>query len=179
MDLHLEWLTEFCHNELNTAKGQIWASPRLQTHFDECVTLFQDFINNKKTATSRTATIASFGTKCQWDNEEADEEIQPDMSVKDHYYTGKEYSQLSKATKIGLTMKHQKHGHRTGAKNKVKAKPATKTNDHTSDRIIKALTKVLEQNHTDDGSSSDADNDADNDTLVPKNHTNKVLQCKK
>ena len=127
MALHLEWLTEFCHNELNTAKGQIWASPRLQTHFDECVTLFQDFINNKKTATSRTATIASFGTKCQWDNEETDKEIQPDMSVEDHYYTGKEYSQLSKAKKIGLTMKHQKHGHRTGAKNKVKAKPATKT----------------------------------------------------
>ena len=49
-------------NELDTAKGQIWASPRLQTHFDECVTLFQDFINNKKTGTSCMATIASLGT---------------------------------------------------------------------------------------------------------------------
>ena len=51
-------------NELDMAKGQIWASPRLQTHFDECVTLFQDFINNKKTDTSHMASIASIGTKC-------------------------------------------------------------------------------------------------------------------
>ena len=53
-------------NELDMVKGQIWASPRLQTHFNECVTLFQDF---STTATSRTATIASIGTKCQQDNE--------------------------------------------------------------------------------------------------------------
>ena len=34
-------------NELDTAKGQIWASPLLQNNFDHCVMLFQDFINNK------------------------------------------------------------------------------------------------------------------------------------
>ena len=89
-------------NELDTAKGQIWASPRLQTHFNECVTIFQDFINNKKTATSHMATIASFGTKRQQDNEETDDDVQPNMSVRDHYYTGKEYSKLSKAKKFGL-----------------------------------------------------------------------------
>ena len=49
--------------ELDAAKGQIWASPRLQTHFDECVTLFQDFINNKKMATSHIVTIATLGLK--------------------------------------------------------------------------------------------------------------------
>ena len=36
-------------NELDTAKGQIWASPALQNNFDDCVTLFQDFINIKQT----------------------------------------------------------------------------------------------------------------------------------
>ena len=72
-------------NELDMAKGQIWASPRLQTHFDECVTLFQDFINNKKTATSCTVTIALIGTKRQRDNKEEDGDIQPDMSIKDRY----------------------------------------------------------------------------------------------
>ena len=160
-------------------KGQIWASPRLQTHFDECVTLFQDFINNKKTATCRMATIASIGTNFQQDNEEVDGDIQPNMSIEDHYYTRKEYSQLSKAKKFSLIVKHQKCGHRTGGKNKGKAKPATKTNDHASDHIIKALTRVLEQNHTYDGSSSDAGDDADDNTPVPKNQTNKALQCKK
>ena len=167
-------------NELDTAKGQIWASPRLQTHFNECVTLFQDFINSKKAATSRMATIASFGTKHQQDHEEMDDDIQPNMSIKDCYYTGKEYSQLSKVKKFGLKVKCQKRGHRTGAKNKVKAKPTTKTTDHGSDRIIKALTKVLEQSHTDKGSSSDADNDdTNNDTPAPRNCTNKALQRKK
>ena len=125
------------------------------------------------------ATIASFGTKCQWDNEETDDDIQPNMSIEDRYYTGKEYSQLSKVKKFGLKVKCQKRGHRTGAKNRTKAKPATKTNDHASDRIIKALMKVLEQNHTDDVPSLDAGDDTDNDTPAPKNHTNKVLQCKK
>ena len=77
-------------NELDTAKGQIWASPTLQNNFDDCVTLFQDFINNKRTATTRTSTIASIGTKQKRDDgEEAD--IEPDMSVDDRYYTGKEY----------------------------------------------------------------------------------------
>ena len=73
-----------------------------------------------------------------------DDDVQPDMSIEDRYYTGKEYSQLSKVKKFGLKVKRQKHGHRMGAKNKVKAKPATETTDHASDRIIKALAKVLE-----------------------------------
>ena len=75
---HLDWIMT---NELDTAKGQIWASHRLQTHFDECVTLFQNLINNKETATSCSATIASFGTKPQRDHKEMDDDIQPDMSV--------------------------------------------------------------------------------------------------
>ena len=161
------------------AKGQIWAYPRLQTHFGECVTLFQDFINNKKTATSCMATIASISTKCLRDNEEADGDIQPNMSIEDCYYTGREYSQLSKAKKFGLKVKCLRRGHRTGGKNKGKAKPATKTNDPASDGIIKALTKVLEQNHNEEGASLDAGNDANDNTPVPRNWTNKALQHKK
>ena len=160
--------------DLDTVKQQIWASSRLQTHVDECVTLFQDFINNKKTATSHMATIASIGTKHQQDNEEADGNIQPDMSVEDHYHTGKEYSQLSKVKKFGLKVKHQKHRHRMGAKNKGKPRPATRTNYQASDQVIKALTKVLDQNQTAEKASSDADDD----TPVTKTCTNKALQCK-
>ena len=159
-------------NEFDTAKGKIWASPRLQAHFDECVTLFQDFINNKKTATSHTVTIALVGMKCQQDNEEEGGDIQPDMSIEDRYYTGKEYIQLSKVKKFSLKIKCQKHGHNTGSKNRSKSKHANKTNDQASDQVIKALTKVLEQNDAEEGTSSDADND----TPAPKNHTNKALQ---
>ena len=70
-------------NELDTAKGQIWASPSLQNNFDDCITLFQDFINHKRTANTQTSTIALIGTKrkCNADIEEGD--MEHDMSVDD------------------------------------------------------------------------------------------------
>ena len=106
-------------NELDTAKGQIWASTALQNNFDDCVTLFQDFINNKRTATTRTSTIALIGTKRKRDDGEG-MDIEPDMSVDDRYYTGKEYAMLSKAKKLGLKFNGQKHGHKPGNKGNPK-----------------------------------------------------------
>ena len=94
-------------NELDTAKGQIWASPTLQNNFDDCVTLFQDFINNKQTATTRTSTIALIGTKRTRD-EGGGMDTEPDMLVDNRYCTGKEYAMLSKAKKLGLKLKRQK-----------------------------------------------------------------------
>ena len=156
------------------AKGQIWASPRLQTHFDECVTLFQDFINNKKMATSCTVTIDTLSLKHECEEEDAGE-VQPDMSVKDWYYTGKEYSQLSRAKKYGLKLKCQKHGHKPG-KNKTKTKPLdNKSNNPTYECVIKALTKVLEQNGIGEESSTEEDA-SDNEPAPKKNHTNRALQ---
>ena len=76
-------------NKLDTAKGQIWASPTLQNNFDDCLMLFQDFINNERTTTTRTSTIASIGTKRKSDDINEDD-TEPDMSVDDRYYTGKE-----------------------------------------------------------------------------------------
>ena len=105
----------------------------------------------------------------------ADGDIQPDMSVEYRYYTGKEYSQLSKAKEFGLNMKCQKCGHRMGGKNKGKPRLATRTDNQASDQVMKAPTKVLEQNLT----AEEASLDTDDDTPVPKNHTDKALQCKK
>ena len=129
-------------NELDTAKGQIWASPALQNNFDDCITLFQDFINNKQTATTHTSTIASIGTKRKRDDgEEADSN--PDMLVDDQYFTGKEYAKLSKAKKLGLKLKRQKHGHKPGNKSKPRTTPKPTVGDQATMRIIKALSKII------------------------------------
>ena len=72
-------------NKLDTAKGPIWASPSLQNNFDNCVTLFQDFINNKKTAMTCTSTIASIDTKRKRNVHVENGDVEPDMSVDDHY----------------------------------------------------------------------------------------------
>ena len=140
-------------NKLDTARGQIWASPTLQTNFDDCVTLFQDFINNKKTATTWTSTIASIETKRK-SNDINQDDAEPDLSVDDHYYTGKEYAKLSKAKKLGLKLKRQRRGHKPGNMgnnkpgnmgNKGRPRAAQKptNDDRATTRIIKALSRLL------------------------------------
>ena len=175
-------------NELDTAKGQIWASPALQTNFDDCVTLFQDFINNKKTATTRTSTIASIGTKRKSDNIEQDD-AEPDMSVDDHYYMGQEYTKLSKAKKLGLKLKCQRRGHKPsnmgnnkpgnpGNKGRPRAAQKPTNNKRAATRIIKALSRLLaEGEHEDDNTKSGTNPDAG--TNSSSNRSNKALQRRK
>ena len=169
-------------NELDTAKGQIWASPTLQNNFDDCVTLFQDFINNKRTATTRTSTIASIGTK-RMREEGGGMDTEPDMLVDNRYYTGKEYAMLSKAKKLGLKLKRQKRGHKPGNKGKPRAAPKPTVGDRAMTRIVKALSKLIAAN----GQSEDEDNN-DIDPIGPtdtatdtnaSNRANKALQRRK
>ena len=172
-------------NGLDTAKGQIWASPALQNSFDDCVTLFQDFINNKRTDTTRTSTIASIGTKRKRDDGEGTD-IEPNMSVDDRYYTDKEYAMLSKAKKLGLKLKSQKRGHKSG--NKGNSKPRTTPKPtigyRATTRIIKALFKLIAA----DGYAEEDDNNDNNDTTPTDptdtdtnttNRANKALQRRK
>ena len=172
-------------SELDTAKGQIWASPALQANFDDCVTLFQDFINNKKTATTRTSTIASIGTKRK-SNDINQDDAEPDLSVDDHYYMGKEYAKLSKAEKLGLKLKRQRRGHKPGnmgnnksgnTGNKGRSRAAQKpTNDERATmRIIKALSRLLAEGEQDDDDIT-SDVNTDVGTNNPLNRSNKALQ---
>ena len=169
-------------NELDTAKGQIWASPALQNNFDDCVTLFQDFINNKRTATTRTSTIASIGTK-RMRQEGGGMDTEPNMSVDDRYYTGKEYAMLSKAKKLGLKLKRQKCGHKPGNKGKPRTAPKSITGDQATTCIIKALSKLIaaegqseDDNNIDIGSTGPTDTTTDTNA---SNRANKALQRRK
>ena len=175
-------------NELDTAKGQIWASPALQTNFDDCATLFQDFINNKKTATTRTSTIASIGTKRKSDDIEQDD-TEPDLSVDDRYYMGQEYAKLSKAKKLGLKLKCQRRGHKLsnmgnnkpgnpGNKGQPRAAPKPTNNKRATMRIIKALSRLLTKGeHEDDDTMSETN--PDTGTNNSSNWSNKALQRRK
>ena len=172
-------------NELDTVKGQIWASPTLQNSFDDCVTLFQDFINNKRIATTRTSTIASIGTKRKLDDTNMDD-TEPDMSVDDRYYTSQEYAKLSKAKKLVLKLKHQKCGHKPGNKgnrSRPRMMPKPMNNDRATTRIIKALSRLIAKGGQDD--DDDATRDAahtdhpDMGTDSTSNRANKALQWRK
>ena len=147
-------------NELDTVKGQIWASPMLQNNFDGCVTHFHDFINNKRTATTWTSSIASIGTKRKSDDINEDN-TEPNMSVDDRYYTGKEYAKLSKAKKLGLKLKPQKHSRKPGNKgnrSRPRTTPKPTTDDWAMTRIIKALSQLIaEGGQEEDKATSDAD----------------------
>ena len=168
-------------NELDTVKGQIWASPTLQNNFDDCVTLFQDFINNKRTATTRTSTISSIGTKRKSDDINEDD-TEPDMSVDDWYYTGKEYAKLSKAKKLGLKLKRQKHGHKPGNKGNrsmPRTMPKPMNDDQAMTHIIKALSRLIsEGGQEEDDTTSDAEHmdHIDAGTNNTSNWANKALQ---
>ena len=168
-------------NDLDTAKGQIWASPTLQNNFDDCIMLFQDFINNKRTATTRTSTIASIGTERKSDDINEDD-TEPDMSVDDRYYTGKEYAKFSKAKKLGLKLKRQKHSHKPGNKGnrgRPRTTPKPTNDDRATMRIIKALSRLIAKGgQEEDSATSDADhmdpvNAGTNNT---SNQANKALQ---
>ena len=102
--------------------------------------------------------------------------MEPDMSVDDHYYTGKEYAKLSKAKKFGLKLKHQKHGHKPGNKNKPKVTLKPMIEDRATMHIIKALSKII----VDGGQSEDEDtNDMDNTDANTLHWANKALQQRK
>ena len=172
-------------NELDTVKGQIWASPTLQNSFDDCVTLFQDFINNKRIATTRTSTIASIGTKRKLDDTNMDD-TEPDMSVDDRYYTSQEYAKLSKAKKLGLKLKCQKHGHKPGNKgnrSRPRTMPKPMNNDRATTRIIKALSWLIAEGGQDDDDDATCDaahtNHPDMGTDSTSNQANKALQWRK
>ena len=125
---------------------------------------------------THTSTIASTGTKWKRDVYVEDGDVEPDMSVEDCYYTGKEYAKLSKAKKFGLKLKRQKRSHKPGNKNKPKATSKPMTEDQVTTCIIKALSKII----VDGGQSDDEDtNDMDTTDANTLNQANKALQwCK-
>ena len=112
-------------------------------------------------------------------------DTEPDMSVDDRYYTGREYATLSKAKKLGLKLKRQKRGHKPGNKGKSRTAPKPTTGDRTTRRIIKALTKLIaaegqseDDNTIDNGPSGPMDTNTNTGTNA-SNRANKALQRRK
>ena len=84
------------------------------------------------------------------------EDVEPDMSVPDHYYTTPEYKNLSLEKKAGLIRiratrgnPHRKGGKPSGKKRKgSQEKGGKQTSMHLSHRSIKALDTAMKDDET-------------------------------
>ena len=106
-------------NTLDTINGQILADNTLKTDFDRSVTLYKNFISQKRLEhdSQREATVASVGSgrevnshkgNHKWNHKDGkDSNIKPDMSVQLRYYKKKEYEELSPEQRLGLKRKRE------------------------------------------------------------------------
>lgn len=161
--------------ELDVVKTQIMSSATLRSDFDACCNLFQDFIIQRKPTVNRQISAVTLGKReRRWD-----EEIEPDMSVPDRYYKGKEYAQLTTAQKLGLKIKRSD---RAAKKHKAgKGKGKNKQIDLTN-RAIKAIATALAKTSSQEATTDESNEPtADHPKDIPpvNNRNNKALQRKK
>jgi len=119
----------------NNVKTQILATAALREDFEACVNLYQDFIKQSAAAerTSTDVTIAAMHS-----GKEDGGDVEADMSVDDRYYKRDEYNKLSPGKKLGLRLKRQKRGHKSGGK-KFDGGNGKNNSVNLSKRSIKAL----------------------------------------
>ena len=101
------------------------------------------------------------------------DDVQPDMTTEDRYYTKDEYKKLTQAQRKVLRLKREKRGHVSGAK-----RPATKI----SNKSIKAIASALKGCDLDEDEVDKADSGSDSESEKPpkcmkggKNRHNKAL----
>jgi hypothetical protein len=146
---------------LDTVKTAIMSNPALRSDFDACVNLYTEFIQQAKDNNAKTIGIAQVSTSGEGDNN--NNNLKPDMSVEDRYYTSTEYKALSRAKKLGLKAKRKSRGHNASesrGKGKNGRKSAGKGQSVTlSKRSISALAQEL--NKLDGDTTADTDSDSD------------------
>jgi hypothetical protein len=185
---------------LDTVKTRIMSEATLRSDFDACVNLFKDFIDQRSSSELREVHIAAVhqgggagganhNSQQNWDD------VVPDMSVPDRYYTTPEYQKLTLPKRAGLKIKREKRGgppRRGGGKPPEKKRKGNKdklgkqTGIHLSNRSIKALVTAMKDDSTeattpeDDSSSEDEDiamsPPASKKSKKGSNRTNSALQ---
>ena len=158
-------------DELDTPIGQVWASDCLQENFDECVTLFQQYIKDRdaRKTTNKSITIAAVGTGKRKRDDDA---VEPDMSMEDRYYNVKEYRKLSPAKKYALKILREKRGGGSGKGSAKKHKRSVEL----SDRTVKAIVTALKTMDVSEPAATVPE--VEEVTVVTSNRTNKALQRK-
>ena len=170
---------------LDTVKAQILADANMRSDFDACVNLFQDFIK-QSASEPRHANISAMNvgsrghgpsnpsksnskTKTDYDN------LQPDMSVEDRYYSREEYETLSPSKKKGLSIKRNNRGHKPGQKSSKTVPKKGKTTYQKPKRNISAIHRLEEGDESEDdeeipmkGANGDENSNRTNKALVRK-----------
>jgi hypothetical protein len=68
-------------------KSRILSDPGLRQDFDACVNLYQDYIEQNRSSTTRDSQISAFQAKTRvWQRKCLGRFLKPDMSVEDRYY---------------------------------------------------------------------------------------------
>ena len=155
--------------ELDNVKTQIMASATLRSDFDACVNLFQDFL--KQYAKNEPRQISAIGRgpggrdgyKGGKPKTGDDENIKPDMSIEDRYYTKEEYDRLTREQRKGLALKREKRGHKPGKKDSKVPKRARKS---LRKRQVSAVTREkreAEEQSTSSDSSPDPESESESE----------------
>lgn len=154
--------------ELDSVKTQIMADPKLRTDFDAAVNLYQDYIRQTKAVSSepRHANIGAIGRDSRGDSASESskeyDQVKPDMSVEDRYYTKPEYRRLSLAKKKGLAIKREKRGHKPGARDSKKEKAYKGKKS-----FRKAVVAAIKQYKANKKKNDDDDSTVSSDEEVP------------
>ena len=154
---------------LDATKNAILTNPELRTDFTACVTLFTDFINQRKDAVKQDVNLSDVSTKDNKNNKKKNGRAQKgETGVEFRYYKQSDYKKLSDKQKDELRLWRKDRDDGDGRPSK---KQKTSVVDRgTVDRLVAALeaTTVAQDQGTND-------DDADAATEQTDNRTNPAL----
>jgi hypothetical protein len=167
---------------LDTVKTCIMADATLRNDFDACVNLFQDLIEQWSSSEVREVLISAVKTHGGGGNDSWND-IAPDVSVPDWYYTKPEHAKLSQAKKLGLKKKLEKRGGpppRGISPHQNRKDPREKgiegSGIHLSNRSIKALVSAMKDDATEATSPEDESSSEDDEEKAMSPTANKNTQ---
>jgi hypothetical protein len=155
---------------LGSVKSRILSDPQLRQDFDACVNLYQDYIKQNRTSTTRDSQISAFQTtkdKFRGKGGDKDDSLKPDMSVEDRYYKKNEYNKLSDAKKLGLRKKREARGQKPGEFSKKGSAKDGKVDQRLVKAVISALKAKRGKDHENDMEEAEVSDSDSEDEEVP------------
>ena len=174
--------------ELDTIKSTIMASPQYRSDFSGCVTLFKDFIAQRKSSKDAGLEMNISATGTSKKHVRFSDEQGGSKKVEDRYYKYEEYAKLSKDQRSALAKLREARGHVPGKRDGAKRKRDGKTDAKGSENktvaqlttVIAALAARLDSNketQKNDAESvtSDSSDEAPRKKQAGRNRDNKAL----
>jgi hypothetical protein len=129
------------------------SDPVLQQSFDQCVTLYKDFIKQWQLPGGPNVQIASVNTEAG--TSDSNRKI-----VEDRYYTKQEYQKLSYEQKHELKKIRESRGHKGKSKGNAKGKKQLKQTITALKTATEAITMAAANKDQDSETKSDSDDSA-------------------